>query len=835
MIKGRLCQMLLICACVHAVLSDEKSPLIASSETAQLISPTLEAMPLPPDEKVAQERGAREAAQAEQAKKTESVAVEQPLQELPVVDEDTGEKLQAQQVADAITQERQEKQEEIELTPLEKAHIKKSIEQPVELNFNNVSLQSIVDQVSAIFNISFLPDDVVKVPDKQIKALAESKISFKTHRSFSRQQAWSLFTKFLELAGWSLVPTSDPQFYRITAIDVANKSPLPTYINTPLEVLPKTDQRIRYVYFLANSTPAEVEPVIKQISTSKTLFEKYTNLRAILLTDTANNIASLLRVVQELDKATDAQVISVINLREADANEVLALMNSLQKQDEPSQSPWMPIRKEASLYYFPKDVRMVAVPRTNSLVIIGPKEGVERFEHFIVTHVDASLKQAYQPLNVYELSYAPAQKIAEILNEVVQFGKKSAGGTSSVGDVGGVLGGLKYFGDVHVEAEKEGNRLLVYASQEDFKHLSNVIKQLDQRQPQVAIEVMIVEIDVDNLRRWGMQWDTRVHRTFDAQMTGFWGQKAVVNQTPNSPSALSNNLIGNLISLATVPEAGTLLMTLGKESVYAIFGMLQDDEYARVIANPFVVATNKYTATVGIAEERLAQTQIITGTTKDAQGYNTVNAEWSIGITPQINTEGTVNLDIDVTIEDFTSTNSSTAGASNADRKSRKVQTNANVADKEVIALGGLINRKKTLQKSQIPILGSLPIIGNIFKNEYHRNIESILVIFMSPTIIQPTEELTNVYTRNKAAYIKQVSQSWHNQHEATPRDPVYRWLFKQADQDVDVEIDAFMQRGTKKMAAVPPTPHVQTQQEETGKNVLMQSVSEHHEQEGNQ
>ncbi len=131
--------------------------------------------------------------------------------------------------------------------------------------------------------------------------------------------------------------------------------------------------------------------------------------------------------------------------------------------------------------------------------------------------------------------------------------------------------------------------------------------------------------------------------------------------------------------------------------------------------------------------------------------------------------------------------------ASNANKSRRRVQTNANVGDKEVIALGGLIKSKKTIAKSRIPILNRIPIIGNIFKNESHENTETSLVIFMSPTIITPSEKTVNLYTENKAKFITNYSNK-RAAEEREPMDPVYRWFFKPADLDYSNQIETFVQ-----------------------------------------
>lgn len=702
-----------------------------------------------------------------------------------------------------------------ELSKIEIEQLKQELEPEVELNFNNASLQNIVDQISQIFDITFIPDDVVKTPGSQVKPLSDSKISFKTNVPFSRKKAWNFFTIFLELAGWSLIPTNDSHVYRITAVEKANKSPLPTYINTSVDILPESDQRIRYVCFLENSTPEQMVGLLKNLTSANAQLDTMPLLRTIIITDVACNIISLLQIIKELDKTSESQILSVINLKEAEATEVVSLIKDLQNKDEPSSLPYGMQKRETSLFYFPKDVSLISAPRTNSLILIGPREGVKRIEHFILTQVDVELKQMYQPVHIYDLNYAPAKQIADILNSVVQFGKKSGGGSKeggpTAGEAGGVIGGLKYFGDIFIEPEEQGNRLLIRSNQEDWIHLSKIIDQLDKRQQQVAIEVMIVEISFNKTRQLGVQWQTKNPATIEGQMSGFFGSKAQV-ATNASPPPYTNTLLANLINLAKVPEAGTMLLTLGKESVYAILGLLDKNVQTRMLANPFIVATNKYTSTVAISETRRAQTQIVG---ENQAGNQSFDAKLQVSIMPQINEFGLINLDINVIIENFLQDVSGTS-ANNANKTTRQVQTNANVADKEVLALGGLVQRKKTVTTTRIPILSRIPLIGNIFKNEYHNVIESHLVIFMSPTIIQPTDVTSNLYTRNKSQFMTMLSRAYSEKYERSERDPIYRWFFKEVDgQDMSDDIETFIAKGTKKQ----PTP------DEPKANIITQSV----------
>jgi type II secretory pathway component GspD/PulD (secretin) len=315
---------------------------------------------------------------------------------------------------------------------------------------------------------------------------------------------------------------------------------------------------------------------------------------------------------------------------------------------------------------------------------------------------------------------------------------------------------------------------------------------------------MILEIGLDRTRQWGVQWHNKKNRTANMQLSGFWGQQGpVTTSTPNTPSTYSNSIIANLIGLAKIPEAGTTILTLGKNSIYAIAGILESDAQTRVIANPFIVATNKYRASVAIAEERRAKMEEIKGGT-EGSGEGSFSAKWEVSITPQINDEGVINLDIDVILEEFANAISGT-DAKNANKKTTRVQTNTNVANKEVIALGGLIKKKKTVEETRFPILSRIPIIGNLFKNTLHENEQTTLVILMSPTIIYTTDEFVDTYTQNKAKETSLVAEYAAERHERNRRDPIYNWFFKAADDQTEKEIRDFVYKNPQEQPEQTP------------------------------
>ena len=226
-------------------------------------------------------------------------------------------------------------------------------------------------------------------------------------------------------------------------------------------------------------------------------------------------------------------------------------------------------KKLPTAVYFPENTRVFSERRTNTLIILGTKDGIKKVEDFIVNYIDTELKLPYSPLYVYELQYTKAEDMATILNSATKFSPESAAAQS-----GGVRDGEKYLRPMFFQAEPSGNRLLINAEKEDYLKVVDVIKKLDVKQPQVAIEVLIVNvINADNCEL-GVQIRNKDAFTLGSsvnfQTSGFPdatnGGTVVLNQ--------DGSLMGNLVNLAQSQTPGALLVSIANtaNSVWAIFG-----------------------------------------------------------------------------------------------------------------------------------------------------------------------------------------------------------------------------------------------------------------------
>ncbi len=610
-------------------------------------------------------------------------------------------------------------------------------EDSIELNFENAGLENFAKQIEDIFEITLITDDAIAPLPQGKKAIKNNKISFKTNQPLSKKETWNLFVTFLDLAGFAVTPQADQKVFRITTIESARKAALPTFIGVDPAILPDTDELIRYVYFLENASTDTIMGIVNPLrsSSSQGLIELKEH-KGFILTDKSYNIKMLMAIIKELDKVSTPESMSVLKLRNADAKAVQELYKELLPKEEP-QSRFFTKKQPTSLF-FPENTRMIADPRTNTLILLGPNNSIKKIEQFIMKYIDVELDQAYSPLYTYQLKYADAETIADIMTKVTAFGQDT-----EAGKFGGVRGEDQYMRPMAFIPEKETNKLIIKGHYEDYIKAEKVIAQLDARQPQAAIEVLIASVDLNDTKNLGAQIRSKqpgpnglLGNNIKFQTSGLYTDSLIV--TNPDPTSGANRLLGNLVNLVTGAVSGTSLLTLGQDAlgVWGIFQALQTVTDAEVISNPFILATNNAKSTVAIGEERRIITQKVVGF-DNQNAFDADDAKLEVTITPQINSDGMIGLSVKITINEFTNPVDQT----DATQNTREIVTSAIVANKEVLALGGLIRNNVQNVETKVPILGDIPILGWLFKNKKKTVIKQSLLILISTRIIESQQD----------------------------------------------------------------------------------------------
>lgn len=654
-------------------------------------------------------------------------------------------------------------------------------EQKIYVNFENATLTTVVEYMQNLFEVMFLCDDVIKPLIQNGGTLEGHKLSFKSNRGLSHEEIWNIFVRFIDMAGLVLYPTSLEKTYRITAATGANQKPLPVYIDEALAEIPDNPGKVRYVYYVKNNSLATLQNIMTSLASSSALIETFSELNALIITDKGNNIRSLMQIIKELD-STLPEAMSVIKLKSTDAQTVAKLYQDLISAENP-QNRFGPAQKKQPSIYFPVNARIIPEPRTNCLILLGPQKAIDKIENFIIQYIDTELETPFSPLHTYQLQYTKAQDIASYLSSVLSFGQGS-----TAAQYGGVRDGNAYFQAVTITPEPTTNTLVIRSSKEDYKKLEDIIKVLDIEQPQVAIEVLIFDVSTTDTKQLGAQ----IRNSGKGSLGKFanFQSSGIGSIVTNSTD---NGLLGNLVALATggaANPAGTTLLSIKNAAgdIWALFRMLQTYVDTRIIANPFLVSTNKYQAAFSFGSTRRVQTALVGSGTSS---YGDVKATLDINITPHINSEGLINMTININMTDFQDENDATS----ANTFTRQVTTAAQVCDGQVIVLGGITKNTVTESISKVPLLGDIPLVGNLFKSKSKSNIRSNVLIFISPRIITPSLDYpVDIYSQEKNKQIKH-SLNQIDRHNVE-RDPLNRFFFDGGNKPNDFyesSIDAFM------------------------------------------
>jgi general secretion pathway protein D len=641
-----------------------------------------------------------------------------------------------------FTYEDQEKLKAIESQPLQQKGC--DIVESVAFNFEDIDLQNVAEYMERVHKVKFVTDDILDT-NKSGQKLAGNKVSFRTNAPLSKQESWSLFITFLSMAGLDVVPMSQPGFYRIVPLPSASQEPIPAYIGANPALLPDNDMMIRYVYFMQNADPAKVQPLISKFQGSTGSLMVYKDLKALIFIDKSYNIKSLMTIVKELDKPVSPQAMSVVKLKKANVEDVINLYNSLKPQT--SQRAWAPDSKDPASEFFSQNVSLTGDKRTNTLIILGPKDAVIRLEDFIAKYIDIDANTNKAPVFVYYLEYTNAVDMQKTISQLVTYGS----GTSA-GQYGGVRDGQKYLQPMTIVADNHSNSLIINTTPDDYPAVEKLIKTLDVPQKQVALEVLIVQVTGTKVKELGAQIsgpnaDNTFLPSVSAQTSGIPPASGIIT-TPGG-NGLAESIKSSLASLLIGPvnQTGSTLLTFG-QPIWAVFKILKTITTTKIVQNPFLVVSNNSKGLVKIGVSRRVVTgEAVSSGSTSTTGYQTAEANLSVTIVPQINDQKIINLAIAIDNNQFVNNS-----VNDAVQDQKSITTVASVADGEVLVLGGIMADSTSSSTSGVPFFSKIPIFGWLFKNKASSQGKNVFMVFICPKILDNVVSQADVqeYTRNK-------------------------------------------------------------------------------------
>jgi general secretion pathway protein D len=275
-------------------------------------------------------------------------------------------------------------------------------------------------------------------------------------------------------------------------------------------------------------------------------------------------------------------------------------------------------------------------------------------------------------------------------------------------------------GKLRIVADEPNNSLLIEALPKEYSRIIRILHRIDVQPTQVMLEAVIAEVTLNDELKFGIKW--------------YFEKK-------NSSFTLSNALSGAVAS--AFPGFSYFFST---NSVQVALDTLSSVTKVNVVSAPSIMAMDNRKATLQIGDQVPIVTQTAQGVDVNSRIVNAVTLKDTgviLAVTPRVNDAGRVVLQIEQEVSNVSKTTSS--GIDSPTIQQRKVQTTVVVSDGEVLALGGLIQQRDNVTKSQIPLLGDLPLVGTAFRQKSDSIDRTELVIFIRPSVVRNTNEARQV------------------------------------------------------------------------------------------
>ncbi|SCY16237.1 general secretion pathway protein D [Thiohalorhabdus denitrificans] len=596
----------------------------------------------------------------------------------------------------------------------------------VNFDFEDADLRAVIQAVAEFSGRNFLVDPRV-----------EGKVTVVAPTALTEEEAFKAFESVLEVNGYMTVREGG----------VTKIVPQEEGKHRAIEVNEGEDgdRMITKVVRLEHVSAQRMVPILRPLVPAYGHLVAYPDTAALILTDRASNINRLTNIIDRLDKPTEAGELEVIPLSNASAKELADMLGRLytdQGQENEEQTV------------------VLADPRTNSLIIRGRETTREEIQE-LADGLDTPTGTEGNTRVIY-LKNADAEDMVEVLESTVT--EENGGGQEGAGAVA----------DITIKADSQTNALVVRASKSDFRAIKGVVDKLDVRRLQVYVEALIAEISVDQAREFGIQWQASENLEDGTGVVG--GTSFSVG---DSIQASAQNPLGLGSGLSVGYVDGTLELPGGTEiiNMAGLLRALETRSHTNVLSTPNLLTMDNEEAEIMVGRNVPFVTGSYSSTDTGAGSavqnpFQTIEREdvgLTLRITPQI-TEGSA---IKMNIYQEVSSVDQRGEARDIVTRKRSLETTVIAENDRMIVLGGLIQTDNQESVQEVPILGRIPILGNLFRYKRTSETKTNLMVFLRPRIVRGPEDMTE-RTSTKYDFIKDLQKDEGSQEETPP--PMEEW-----------------------------------------------------------
>lgn len=642
----------------------------------------------------------------------------------------------------------------------------------VTMNFVNADILAVIKAVAEITGRNILIDPRVS-----------GTVTIITPKPVPRNLVWGILLSALRAQGFAAIGGE------LGVMRIVPEADAKTFGSPVGRGRGAGDQIVTEVFVLQHERAQQLVPVLRPMISPNNVVNAAPAANALIVTDYAENMERIRQVIARVDRPSGGDIIA-IPLRYASAMDFMQIVQKLVPEALPTAGAQGAAGSRMS----------VAVDsRTNSVLVRADNPTTAARIRSLAATLDTPSSQPGN-MHVVYLRNADATRMAEALRGLLggQTGQGSATGAAAgqpglpgafglggpgsplaPGAQGGLGSGQAFSavasgalatlppittgstpGGVTIQAYPEQNSLVIVAPDAVYNTLRAVIDKLDARRAQIFVEALIVEVTSTRAAEFGIQWQ---------DLEGLTRQGTQVIGATNFPSASGGGINSLAQTLPNVAQGLTLgvvrgTLTIGGNQIFnlnALARALQTDSDANILSTPNLVTLDNEEARIIVGQNIPITTGSFTltgsgsGVTNPFQTFTRQDIGVALRVRPQVAEGGTVKLGIyqEVSsIRDQTNPNGIILNK-------RAVESQVVVDDGNIIVLGGLISDDVNSSVQQVPVLGSIPGIGWLFRYSTRQRDKVNLMVFLRPFVLRDSASAGRI-SGDRYDYIREVQGS---------------------------------------------------------------------------
>lgn len=640
--------------------------------------------------------------------------------------------------------------------------------EPVTLNFVNADIEGVTRAMAAILKQQFVVDPRVK-----------GTITLYSEEPLSPREAYLNFLAALRGLGFTVVEVGG--IYKVVPEADAKLQAGTVSVG---EVGRRGDQVITQIFKLNHESANNLVPVLRPLISPNNTINANPGNNSLVITDYADNLQRIAKIIAAMDTPASGDV-EVIPIQHAVASDLAPVIQRL--TDPVGGGPQVPGLTASGA------ASILVDARSNTLLVRAPNPSRLAAIRALVDKLDRPVA-GNNPLGniwVVYLKNADAVKLAAVLRAAYGGGggastTTSTSSTTPAGNVATTMQNTQSGSGAgaspqatapiapsagpstggFVQADPSTNSLIITAPEPMYRQLRAVIDQLDSRRAQVYIESMIVKVDATKAAEFGFQWQGPLNSTGD-KTVGVAGTNFNFGQ-----SGGTNNIISLATGIATgnstaAPGAGLNVGVVrafgGTYTLTALARFLETNADGNILSTPNLVTLDNEEAKIVIGQNVPFITGSFTNTGSTgsaANPFQTIERK-DVGLTlrikPQVGEGGTVRMTIYQ--ENSSVDQSSRSSPQGLITDKSAIETNVVIDDGQIMVLGGLLKDEFSGGVNKVPLLGDIPVVGNLFKTDTRSRTKSNLMVFLRPIIVR-TQDAANSLTLDRYDAIRALQQN---------------------------------------------------------------------------